>query len=80
MDRKWYETHMWRPTITQERPDGSSDGLYEALDIDLWDWNKACSNWECFDQIWSLEDILPQLQEQTAEQLVAEFMKNNPIK
>lgn len=28
-------THIRRPKVTQERPDGSSDGLYEALDIDL---------------------------------------------
>lgn len=28
-------THERKPKTTQERPDGSSDGLYEALDIDL---------------------------------------------
>lgn len=70
-------THVRRPEVTQERADGSSDGLYEALDIDLWNGYKACSNRERFDQIWSLEEILPDLKELTAEELVAEFLKNN---
>lgn len=68
-------TYEWRPKVTQERPDGSSHGLYEALDIDLWDGNKACSNWEKFDKKWTLEQILPPLCELTAEELVAEFYK-----
>ena len=81
----WYEeysciikkpTYEWRPKVTQERPDGSSDGLFEALDIDLWDGNKGCSNWENFDQKWTLEEILPPLHEPTAEELIAEFYKN----
>lgn len=81
----WYEeysciiekpTYEWRPKVTQERLDGSSDGLFEALDIDLWDGNKGCSNWENFDQKWTLEEILPPLHEPTAEELIAEFYKN----
>ena len=81
----WYEeysciiekpTYEWRPKVTQERLDGSSDGLFEALDIDLWDGNKGCSNWENFDQKWTLEEILPPLRELTAEKLVEEFYKN----
>ena len=84
----WYEeysciiekpTYKWRPKVTQERPDGSSHGLYEALDIDLWNGNKGCSNWENFDQKWTLEEILPpldELNEPTAEELVKEFYKN----
>lgn len=81
----WYEeysciiekpTYEWRPKVTQERLDGSSDGLFEALDIDLWDGNKGCSNWENFDQKWTLEQILPPLRELTAEKLVEEFYKN----
>lgn len=70
-------THIRRPKVTQERPDGSSDGLYEALDIDLWNGYKACSNWEHFDQIGSLEDLFPEIKEQTAEELIAEFLKDN---
>ena len=69
-------TYEWRPKVTQERLDGSSDGLFEALDIDLWDGNKGCSNWENFDQKWTLEQILPPLRELTAEKLVEEFYKN----
>ena len=82
----WYEeysciiekpTYEWRPKVTQERPDGSSDGLFEALDIDLWDGTKACSNWENgLHQKWTLEQILPPLRELTAEKLVEEFYKN----
>ena len=69
-------TYEWRPKVTQERLDGSSHGLYEALDIDLWGGKKACSNWEKFDKKWTLEEILPPLDELTAEELVAEFYKN----
>jgi len=70
------DTHERRPSVTKERLDGSSDGLFEALDIDLWNGNKGCSNWENFDQKWTLEEILPPLDEPTAEELVAEFYKN----
>lgn len=69
------DTYEPRPKVTQERPDGSSDGLFEALDIDLWGGKKACSNWEKFDKKWTLEQILPPLDEPTAEELVAEFYK-----
>lgn len=82
----WYEeysciiekpTYEPRPKVTQERPDGSSDGLFEALDIDLWDGTKACSNWEKgLNQKWTLEEIFPPLRELTAEELVEEFYKN----
>lgn len=70
------DTYEWSPIVTQERLDGSSDGLFEALDIDLWDGNKGCSNWENFDQKWTLEEILPPLHEPTAEELIAEFYKS----
>lgn len=70
-------THERRPKVTQERLDGSSDGLYEALDIDLWNGYRACSNWEHFDQIGSLEEVLPPIKELTAEQLVEVFFKSN---
>ena len=70
------DTYERRPSVTKERLDGSSDGLFEALDIDLWDGNKGCSNWENFDQKWTLEEILPPLHEPTAEELIAEFYKN----
>lgn len=70
-------TYEWSPIVTQERLDGSSDGLFEALDIDLWDGTKACSNWENgLHQKWTLEEILPPLRELTAEKLVEEFYKN----
>ena len=82
----WYEeyscifekpTYEPRPKVTQERPDGSSDGLFEALDIDLWDGTKACSNWENgLHQKWTLKEIFPPLRELTAEKLVEEFYKN----
>ncbi|MFC2494659.1 MAG: hypothetical protein ACFNWZ_00440 [Candidatus Absconditicoccaceae bacterium] len=68
-------TYEGRPKVTQERPDGSSDGLFEALDIDLGGGKKACSNWEKFDKKGTLEQILPPLDEPTAEELVAEFYK-----
>ena len=46
------------------------------LIIDLWDGTKACSNWENgLHQKWTLEEILPPLDEPTAEELVAEFYK-----
>ena len=71
------DTYEWSPIVTQERLDGSSDGLFEALDIDLWDGTKACSNWENgLHQKWTLEQILPPLRELTAEKLVKEFYKN----
>lgn len=31
--------------VVQERPDGSSDGLLEKMDIDLGNGYKECSNW-----------------------------------
>ena len=71
------DTYEWSPIVTQERLDGSSDGLFEALDMGLWDGTKACSNWENgLHQKWTLEEILPPLDEPTAEELIAEFYKN----
>lgn len=35
MDRNKESTRVRSPKVTQEHPDGSSDGLYEALNIDL---------------------------------------------
>lgn len=67
-----------RPKVTQERPDGSSDGLYEALDMPTTEEGyKGCSNRERFDQIWSLEDLFPNLEEPTAEELIEAFYNSN---
>ena len=55
----------------QERADGSSDGLYEAMDIDLGDGYKECSNWNPdITQKWTLEDLFGGVTEPTAEELV----------
>ncbi len=55
----------------QERADGSSDGLYEAMDIDLGNGCRECSNWN-FDltKKWTLEDLFGGVTEPTAEELV----------
>lgn len=60
----------------QERPDGSSDGLPEAMDIDLGDWYKECSNRNLdITQKWNLEDLFSDKTEITADQLVENFNK-----
>lgn len=76
-------TYEWRPRVTQERLDGSSDGLFEALDMpssapdEEWLGYNACSNWENgLHQKWTIEEIFPPLDEPTAEELVKEFYKN----
>lgn len=81
-------TYEWRPKVTQERLDGSSDGLFEALDMsseapnpdEEWIGYNACSNWENgLHQKWTLKEIFPpldELDEPTAEELVKEFYKN----
>ena len=78
-------TYEWRPKVTQERLDGSSDGLFEALDMsseapdpdEEWIGYNACSNWENgLHQKWTLKEIFPPLRELTAEKLVEEFYKN----
>ncbi len=62
--------------IVRERPDGSSDGLPEALDIDLGNGYKECSNWNPdLHKLWTLEALCPEIQELTAEQLVETFNK-----
>lgn len=64
--------------VTTERDDGSSDWLFEALDIEVWDGYKGCSNWEDFDKIGSLEDLFPEIKEPTAEELIAEYLRDHP--
>ena len=60
--------HVW------ERIDGSSDWLPEALDIDLGNWYKECSNWNLdLNREWDLEALYPEITEPTAEQLVEAF-------
>lgn len=60
--------------VVEERPDGSSDGLSEKLDIDLGNGYKECSNWNPdLDKLWPLEALCPQVQEPTAEELVETF-------
>ena len=60
----------------QERPDGSSDGLPEAMDIDLGNGYKECSNRNPdITQKWNLEDLFCETTEPTAEQLVEMFNK-----
>lgn len=73
-----YDNIKWPEDIThvQERPDGSSDGLPEAMDIDLSDGYKECSNWNPdITQKWDLEDLFRETTEPTAEQLVEVFNK-----
>ncbi len=73
-----YDNIKWPEDIThvQERPDGSSDGLPEAMDIDLGDGYKECSNWNPdITQKWDLEDLFRETTEPTAEQLVEVFNK-----
>lgn len=58
----------------QERADGSSDGLYEAMDIDLGNGYKECSNRNPdITQKWNLDDLFWAANEPTAEQLVEAF-------
>ena len=60
----------------QERADGSSDGLYEAMDIDLWNGYRECSNWNPdLTKTWDLENLFSETTEPTAEQLVEIFNK-----
>ena len=60
----------------QERPDGSSDGLPEALDIDLGDGNRECSNWNSdLTQKWNLEGLFWEVTEPTADDLLEIFNK-----
>lgn len=73
-----YDNIKWPEDIThvQERPDGSSDGLPEAMDIDLEDGYRECSNWNPdITQKWDLEDLFRKTTEPTAEQLVEVFNK-----
>ena len=73
-----YYNIKWPEDIThvQERPDGSSDGLPEAMDIDLGDGYKECSNWNPdITQKWDLEDLFRETTESTAEELVEVFNK-----
>lgn len=73
-----YDKLRWPEDIkhVQERPDGSSDGLPEALDIPLDDGYRECSNWNPdINQKWDLEDLFRETTEPTAEQLVEVFNK-----
>ena len=60
----------------QERSDGSSDGLPEAMDIDLGDGYKECSNWNPdINQKWKLEELFHEATEPTADEIVELFNK-----
>ncbi len=60
----------------QERADGSSDGLPEAMDIDLGDGYKECSNWNPdINQKWKLEDLFHETTEPTADEIVEVFKR-----
>ena len=61
---------------TSERLDGSSDGLYEALDIILDDGNRECSNWNSDpQQIWTLKQLFPDKTELEEEKEMELFIK-----
>ena len=61
---------------TSERCDGSSDGLYEALDIILDDGNRECSNWNPdLQQIWTLNQLFPDATELEEEKEMELFIK-----
>ena len=75
---KEYYSLKWAEDIihTQERPDGSSDGLPEALDIDLGNGYRECSNWNPdITQKWDLEDLFHETTEPTADEIVELFNK-----
>lgn len=60
----------------QERADGSSDGLPEALDIDLGNGYRECSNWNLdLNKKWKPEVLFGETTEPTAEELVEIFNK-----
>jgi len=60
--------------VVQERPDGSSDGLLEKMDIDLGNGYKECSNWNPdLHKVWSLEAICPEIKEPTADEIMKAF-------
>lgn len=60
----------------QERADGSSDGLPEAMDIDLGNGYKECSNRNLdLTTKWTPEELFRETTEPTAEQLVEIFNK-----
>lgn len=60
----------------QERPDGSSDWLHEALDIDLGNGYKECSNWNSdLTKEWSLEDLFRETMDLSPDEQVELFYK-----
>jgi len=60
----------------QERTDGSSDGLPEAMDIDLGNGYRECSNWNSdITQKWTLEQLFHEMTEPTADELLKIFNK-----
>ena len=60
----------------QERIDGSSDWLPEALDINLGNGYRECSNWNPdIHKKWTLEGLFQETTEPTAENLVEIFNK-----
>lgn len=60
----------------QERPDGSSDGLPEAMDIDLWNGYRECSNWNPdLTKTWDLENLFQDTTEPTADEILELFNK-----
>lgn len=75
----WYymtmeELELEDNKVIQERPDGSSDGLLEKLDIDLGDGYKECSNRNPdLHKIWTLEAVCPEIKEPTADEIMKAF-------
>ena len=60
----------------QERPDGSSDGLPEAMDIDLGNGYKECSNRNSdLTKKWTPEELFRETTEPTADDLLEIFNK-----
>ena len=60
----------------EERFDGSSDGLPEAMDIDLGDGYRECSNWNPdLTKKWDLQELFWETTEPTADELVEVFNK-----
>ena len=75
---KQHHNSKWSEDIihVQERPDGSSDGLPEACDIDLGDGYKECSNWNLdLTKKWDLESLFSETTEPTADDLLEAFNK-----
>lgn len=73
--KSWGEKREQRPEdVITERADGSSDGLPEDQMLQHEDWNRECFSRNPDLQVaGALDDILPKIEELTAEQLVEAF-------